>query len=345
LAQARLSEYALWCESAARRQAQWAESHLAALFDAGRPGPPCSDGYAAVLASASLGSPATAAYLMASVAERWLVSPGEFHPLDEPEHLRRRSFLRNSTLLLAASRLGRADLLTEAAVGRLFAYQHRSGGFFDMDPAQGHGLVEAFTTSWGGRLAIRIGRLDVARRAAHLVADIVYSQPDPEGRFYFCYETLPAAVVTRWHVGEHQARYVDFADRGGETHQLGATLALLAEMHLAEPAAGWERPLQTALRLAERLSRGLLRQPALATVADGLAIAAWSLGRAGEALEPLLLASLAGLAAAAPPSTLLPPWEAGDGAAYGRAFSALETAGWSAIFLASLSQALLNTSW
>jgi hypothetical protein len=333
---------ALWSEAAARRAALWSECASSAAFEEKGPAASTGDAYAALLASATLGRPAVAGYLLACVVARWLSAPGEFHPLDEPEHMRRRSFLKNGAVLLSAARLGRADLLGEPALRRLFSYQHKGGGFFDMDPAQGLGIVEAFTTAWGGRLALRFGRFDAAKRAAHLLAEVIYAQPDPDGRLYFCYETTPSGPVARWQVGEQHARYLAFDESVGETHQLGMTLALLAEMHLAEPAAGWDRPLNAGLRLVERWPVALVRRPALASVAEGLAIAGWALGRAGEAVRPLLREALSGVAEAVSPSGKLPPWDSGLGPEYGRAFSPLETAGWSALCLAGMSQALLN---
>lgn len=333
---------ALWSDVAAEKAAVWSEHYLAQAFHQAGGAAGSESGYMGVLASASLGRTSTAAYLMASVVNHWMVSPGEFHSLDEPDNLRQRSFLRNSAILLAASRLGRVDVLSELALKRLFSYQHKCGGFFDMDPNQGHGLVEAFTTAWGGRVALRLACYEQARRAAHLLADVIYMQPDPDGRFYFCYDTSNNAVATRWHVGEPQARYVDFRDTRGETHQVGMTLSLLAEMHLAEPAAGWEKPLLSCLQMVGQWTPSLLDLPAMATVAEGLALAAWALGKSGGMALTLLAASVSRLTEVLSPSGAFLAWDSGVGADYSRAYSSAETIGWMAIGLASLSQALLN---
>ena len=337
----RWREMAIWSETSARRAVNWLEGTLlqagprseTAVCAAG------GHGYAGILASATLGSRYGASYLLDGIVRQWMVSPGEFHALDEPGELRRRSFLRNSSLLLAACVLGRADVLTEPAIARLQAYQHSSGGFFDMDPGQGHGLVEVFTTAWGGRVALRFGWHERARRAARLVADILHLQPDPGERFYFCYDTISRAVSTRWRPSEPIARFVDFARPAGETHQLGMALAFLAEMHLADPASGWNRPTREVLRLLGLWASAMLQQPAMAVVAEGLALAAWALGPEAEAARLLLPTALEGVREAVEPCGALPAWHSGAGPSYERAFTALESTGWGSVCLAGLAQA------
>lgn len=338
----RWRELSLWADALGRKSTQWLEAHLAHSFQTVSPGRDAMEGYAGILASAAWGGGSMASYLLDQAVRHWMVSPGEFHFLDEPEVLRRRSFVRNSVLLLAASKLGRADVLSELASRRLLSYQHRSGGFFGMDPGQGQGLVESFTTAWGGRTALRLAWFEQARRAAQLLADMIFMQPDPEGRFYFYYDTLSSAVLTRWRGAAPQARYIDFQDTTGETHQLGAVMAFLAEMHMVEPAAGWDRPLLMSVGFVRRWLPALMRLPGAVMVAEGLALTAWALGKAGEeALQPLP-ATLDGISRAVAVSGASAPFDAGLGAEYDRAYSAIEASGWTAVSLAGLSQALGN---
>ena len=333
---------ALWCEAAARRATGWLEASLSQseLKESAVQAP--AEGYAGILSSATIGALASASHLMAVAVSHWMVSPGEFHVLDEPEAYRRRTFLRNSCLLLAGCRLGRLDVVSRPAVERLLAYQHRSGGFFEMDPAQGHGLVDAFTTAWGGRVALRLCRYERARAAAHLLAEMLYMQPDPDRRFYFCYDTLASSLVTRWRGEIPQSRYLDFEQVTGETHQLGMALSFMAEMHLTEPAAGWGRPLAGLLQAVGRWPAALLRQHAMATMPEGLGLAMWALERAAGEAAPRLAEALDGVSQVLSPAGAFPSWECGVGREYERGFSAVEATGWGALCLAGLAHALAN---
>jgi len=260
--------------------------------------------------------------------------------LDEPERQRRRSLLRSSCLLLAASRRGRVDLLSRAAVERTLSYQHRCGGFFDMDPGQGHGLVEAFTTAWAGRMALRLSWHERARQAALLLTEMLYMQPDPEGRFYFVYDSTNSTLLTRWREREPQARYVDYSGVMGETHQLGMPLAFLAEMQLSEPDGSWERPLAGYVDLFRRWTGSLRALPAMGAVAEGLSMAAWALPTRREGLWDATAAAIRGVAEAQTDAGAFQPWDCGLGPDYDRGFTAMETAGWSAICLGGASQAI-----
>ncbi len=332
-------EMSLWCAAAAERATATLECSMVAAVMGDRLAT-LIEGYAGLLASASSGSAATSAYLLEAAATGLLVSPGEFHVLDEPEGLRRRSLVRSGCLLLAAVRRGRMDLVSEAAVRRVQSYQHQCGGFFDMDPGQGHGLVEAFTTAWAGRVALRMSWHERARQAAQLLAEMFFMQPDPEGRFYFAYDTMSSALVTRWRGREPQARYLDFGGPAGETHHIAMPASFLAEMHLAEPAAGWDRPLAGYVQVMSRWAGALLDLPAMGTVAEALSLSRWALGREGPEVGRLLARSLRAVVGAVEPSGEFPEWECGLGADYPRGFSSLEATGWTALSLLSLAQSL-----
>lgn len=329
-----------WCAQAARRATSWAESALLAEAERAQPSPALGDGYAGVLASVTQGDFQTSARLLDYAVRRWMVSPGEFHLLDEPERQRQRSFVRSACLLLAASRAGRADLLSREAIERLLSYQHRSGGFFDMDPGQGHGLVEAFTTAWGGRVALRFSWHERARQAAQLLAEMLYMQPDPEGRFYFTYDSTSSALLTRWRDREPQARYLDFSQTAGETHQLGMALAFLAELHLADASGGWLRPLLGYIGVIQRWNASLMSLPALGVLAEGLALAGWAVPASREELWPSLVSASRGIAATQTGTGSFAAWNCGLGADYDRGFSAMETTGWTALGLSGAAQAL-----
>lgn len=330
---------AVWCSGQASLTEGWLEARLGEEFV----GPPMEPGplggYAGLLAVATGSSGAT---LVDQAVSRWQVSAGEFHALDEPEALRRRSFVRNGNILLAADAVGRRDVVTEPAIRRLFSYQHATGGFFSMDPGQGHGHVDAFTTAWGGRLALRYGMFERARQAAHLAADLVLMQPDPENRFYFTYDTQTATVVTRWRGGLPQERFLDRLEPAGEVHQLGMALAFLAEMHLAEAPAGWDRALSVTLAFAERLTPTMRRLNGLGCLAEGLALSAWALGKRGAGALPLLTEVTTSLAERAQPLGRFDAYDCGVGPDYERGFSALETTGWTALSLRGLSRALIQ---
>ncbi len=212
-----------------------------------------------------------------------------------------------------------------------------------MDPGQGHGLVEAFTTAWAGRVALRMSWHERARQAALLMTEMLYMQPDPEGRFYFVYDSTNSALMTRWREREPQARYVDFSDVSGETHQMGTVLAFLSEMHLADPAGGWERPLRGYHGLLRRWSGALRSLPALASVAEGLALTGWALPDLAGDVVPRVEEALVGAAAAQLPTGSFRPWDCGLSQGYDRGFTAMETAGWTAIFLSGTAQALSAT--
>ena len=330
---------AVWCGGQAGLTERWLAVRLADEFA----GPPMDPGplagYAGLLATASDSS---GPELVDVAVRRWLVSAGEFHALDEPEALRRRSFLRNSALLLAATEVGRRDVATEPALKRLFSYQHANGGFFGMDPGQGHGHVDAFTTAWGGRVALRYGMFDRARLAAHLLADLIVMQPDPENRYYFTYDTQAGTVVTRWRGGLPHERFLDRQEPAGEAHQLGMALAFLSEIHLAEPPAGWDRALGLGLAFALRCSPTLRRLPSLGCVAEGLALSALALGKRGSEARPLLAESIEAIARQALPSGGFPACDCGVGRDYERGFTDLETSGWMALSLRSLAGALIQ---
>ncbi|MHB0876161.1 MAG: hypothetical protein ACYC5O_08970 [Anaerolineae bacterium] len=329
---------AVWCNGQATLTERWLESRLAEEFAGSSMDAGPLEGYAALLAVAG---GASGAMLVNEAVSRWAVSAGEFHALDEPDSLRRRSFLRNSTILLAAGAVGRRDIVTEPALKRLFSYQHANGGFFSMDPGQGHGSVEAFTTAWGGRIALRYGLFDRARQAAHLLADLILMQPDPDNRYYFTYDTQSGTVVTRWRGGLPHERFLDRQEPAGETHQLGMTLAFLAEMHLAEPPAGWDRALAVALGHALRWTPTMQRLPALGSVAEGLALSAWALGKRGAEARPLLAQAVESLAEQALPSGAFAACDCGVGPSYERGFTALETTGWMALGLRGLACTLV----
>jgi hypothetical protein len=329
-----------WCVEAARRATQWAEAALLAETMKPEPSALLGDGYAGVLASASWGDLRTSARLLDYAVRHWRVSPGEFHLLDEPERQRRRSLLRSSCLLLAASRRGRAELLSRASVERVLSYQHRCGGFFDMDPGQGHGLVELFTTAWAGRVALRMSWYERARQAAQLLAEMLYMQPDPDGRFYFVYDSASSSLVTRWREREPQARYLDSTDTAGETHQVGMALAFLAELHQAEPTGGWFRPLMGYFEVAQRWSGSLRSLPALGTVAEGLALTGMAVPDRREEVSPLLEEAIRGVVGAQESVGCFQPWDAGVGPDYDRGFSDMESTGWTAIGLTGTAHAL-----
>lgn len=331
-------DLSIWAEACADRATRWLEATLLQLPGQAQTVKACVEGYAAVLGGARLGSRYACGALLQGIVQQTMVSPGEFHALDEPAKARERSFLRNSCLLLAASQLGRVDVLSEPALVRLRSYQHGSGGFFDMDPAQGHGLVEAFTTAWGGRVAIRFGWHEQARRAARLLADIIHLQPDPAGRFYFCYDTASRALATRWRPNQPAARFVEYESPAGETHHLGMMLAFLCEMHLADPGGGWDRAAAESLSLLQRCGTVLFGLPAMGTVAEGLALAALALGKAGQAAAEMLQPQVASLSATLEACGAAPAWDAGIGGEYERAYSTIESTGWTAVCLAGLAQ-------
>lgn len=209
-----------------------------------------------------------------------------------------------------------------------------------MDPGKGHGLVELFTTAWAGRVALRMSWHERARQAAQLLAEMLYMQPDPEGRFYFTYDSANSALVTRWREREPQARYLDYSETAGETHQIGMALAFLAELHLADPQGGWLRPLKGYLETVSKWT-GLLRSlPALGVVAEGLALAGWAVPEQRDDLAPLLVSSIKGIAAAQLEQGSFDPWDCGVGPEYDRGFSSLETTGWTAVALIGTAQAL-----
>jgi len=331
---------ASWCTNAARRATAWLEAELLAEIGQVPPSATFGDGYAGILASCSQGEPEASSLLLDYAARHWMVYPGEYHLLDEPDRQRQRSLLRSSCLLLAASRRGRVDLLSRSSVERTLSYQHRCGGFFDMDPGQGQGLVQAFTTAWAGRVALRFSWHERARQAALLLAEMLYMQPDPEGRFYFIYESSNSALATRWREREPQARYVDFSDTAGETHQVAMALALLAEMHLSDPGGSWERPLLGYARLLRRWNETLLGQPAMATVAEALALVAWALPDRLEDLWPAIQTALRGVASAQTPMGSFVAWNCGVGPEYDRVFGVMEATGWTAVCLQGVAQAL-----
>jgi len=330
---------AVWCAGQAGVTEGWLATHLADEFagSAMEPGPLA--GYAGLLACSGGG---TGPSLVDAAVRRWLVSAGEFHAVDEPEALRRRSFVRNSTLLLAAANTGRRDVVTEPALKRLFAYQHANGGFFAMDPGQGHGHVDAFTTAWGGRVALRLGQYDRARLAAHLLADLIVMQPDPENRFYFTNDTQTSAVVIRWRGGLPQERFLDRLEPTGEAHQLGMTLAFLAEMHMAEPPAGWDRALALGLSFAQRCSPTIEKQASLGCVAEGFALTALALGKRGAEARELTAQAVEAIAQSALASGAFPACDCGLGRDYPRGFTGLETTGWMALSLRSLAGILIR---
>lgn len=332
--------WASWCAGAARRATAWAEAELLEEAQHLPPSAAFGDGYAGILASAALGDAQTGAQLLDFTARHWMVSPGEYHLLDEPPRQRQRSLWRSTCLLLAAAKIGRVDLMSRAALERVMSYQHRCGGFFGMDPGQGHGQVEAFTSSWAGRVALRMSWHERARQAALLMAEMLYMQPDPENRFYFVYDSTNSALLTRWRDREPQARYVDFSDVSGESQQMGMVLAFLSEMHLADPGGGWERPLRGYHALFRRWSGGLRSLPALAAVAEGLALASWALPDLAIDSMSRVDEALVGVADAQSPTGSFQPWDCGLGPSYDRGLTAMETTGWTAICLAGASQAL-----
>ncbi len=335
--------WASWCTDAARRATAWAEARLIEEAQHLPPSAAFGDGYAGLLASATLGDAQTVSHLLDHAARHWMVAPGEYHLLDEPQRQRERSLWRSSCLLLAAAKRGRVDLMSRAALERVMSYQHRCGGFFGMDPGQGHGLVEAFTSAWAGRVALRMSWHERARQAALLLTEMLYMQPDPEGRFYFVYDSTNSALMTRWREREPQARYVDYSDVSGETHQMGTALAFLSEMHLADPAGGWERPLRGYQALFKRWS-GLLRSlPAIGAVAEGLALAGWALPDLAGEVAPLVEEAIRGVAQAQLPTGCFRAWDCGLAEAYDRGFTAMETTGWTALCLSGTAQALTAT--
>lgn len=333
-----------WCAGAARRATAWLESSLLVETDRLPPSPAFGNGYAGILASSTLGDLETTSRLLDYSARHWMTGPGEYHLLDEPAHQRERSLLRSTCLLLAAVRHGRMDMLSRAALERAMSYQHRCGGFFAMDPGQGHGMVEAFTTAWAGRVALRMSWYERARQAALLITEMLYMQPDPDGRFYFVYDSTNSALVTRWREREPQARFVDYSDVAGETHQIGMVLAFLAEMHLADPSGGWERPLRGYHGLLRRWNGALRKLPALGVVAEGLALTAWALPELFGDLLPRVEETLSGIVEAQTPTGSVLPWACGLADGYDRGFTAMESTGWTAVSLAGTSHALTAVS-
>lgn len=324
---------AVWCAGQSSLTEGWLASRLADEFAGSAMDPGPLAGYAGILACSGGSS---GPRLVDAAVRRWLVSAGEFHALDEPEVLRRRSLVRNSTLLLAADAVGRRDVVTEPALKRLLAYQHSNGGFFAMDPGQGHGHVDAFTTAWGGRVALRFGMYERARLAAHLLADLIVMQPDPENRFYFTNDTQSSTVVIRWRGGLPQERFLDRLEPAGEAHQLGMTLAFLSEMHMAEPPAGWDRALGLGLAFAQRCLPTIVKLPSLGCVAEGLALTALALGKRGAEAREMASQAVEAIAGSALPSGAFPACDCGLGREYPRGFTDLETTGWMALNLRSL---------
>jgi len=336
-------QFASWCQMAAERAASYLETQFQrTMGQQSNHGYARAEHYVSPLACVRAGHMSSAALMLSEVARRWMVSPGEFHVLDEPERLRRRSFLRNGALILAAVNAGRSDVHNQAAFERLWSYQHSCGGFFDADPGQGHGMVETFTTAWGARLALRLGEQGRAVAAGHLLANVLYAQPEPESRFYFCYETSRGALATGRDTMWPQSRYLGFDDTSGELHQLGMTLSALGELCLADPGGGWDRPIEGYLEVLRRLNPALLAQPTMAALAEGLGIASWVLGKRGREYATLLGPALVGLMGAVRADGSFPSWDSGVGSEYERSFSVVEATGWTSICLMGLSQAVVN---
>ncbi|NLT43381.1 MAG: hypothetical protein GXX93_11955 [Anaerolineae bacterium] len=335
-----MTVWAASCAEGVRRATAWLEASLLAEIEQLPPTTAFGDGYAGILASATSGDLHAASQLLDYTARHWMTGPGEYHLLDEPVRQRERSLWRSTCLLLAAARRGRMDMLARASLERTMSYQHRCGGYFSMDPGQGHGLVEAFTTAWAGRVALRMSWYERARQAALLMTEMLYMQPDPDGRFYFVYDSTNSALVTRWREREPQARFVEYGEVAGETHQMGMVLAFLAEMHLADPGGGWERPLRGYYGLLRKWNAILRGLPSLAMVAEGLVLTAWALPDLWEDVEPRVRDSLEGVVEAQCRTGSLRPWNAGLAEAYDRGFNAMEATGWTAVALAGTAHAL-----
>jgi len=340
--QERVAFLAGWAEGCAARLACMLEAALLeGLARHEEPAPQLLDGYAAVLAISYVGSWTARSQLLESVARHWLVSPGEFHAVDESARQRARAFLRNSCLCLAAAVGGRPQLLVPGSLERIRAYQHPCGGFFAIAPGQAHGMVDAFTTAWGGRVALRFGMSDVACSAGHFLKRLLELQPEPERAFYFAYDTYLQSPVVRVPSQPEASYRLAWQEGTGELHQVGAPIALLAELALTEPEAQWLEPLNGYLDLVQTLRPELLAQDMLGQLSEGLALACSALRKEAQGKCSSLLEACA--------QQLVPRvrgWEqrGSSGAETAgldeRGFSPLEEQGWLALSLLGMAGAL-----
>ncbi len=184
--------------------------------------------------------------LMDFVAANYVREPGEF--LVKGQSSDPITFYRNSYILIAAARLGRFDIASQAAFDHFFRHQHRSGGFCaGLAPAE-RKVIDPLNTAMGGWVALYTGRMQRAERAGDLLVRLIKNQPDAPSRFYFNTDARTGKCVTEHAENQAIMTFADATKPKQHFFYAGGIMGFLADLHRA---AGKDKHLDAACKMFE----------------------------------------------------------------------------------------------